>query len=48
MAHNLDPPESVPANQIAPRVGLWFKRKFELEIQTRFDPNLAKFISFDL
>jgi hypothetical protein len=48
MAHNLDPPESVPTCQDAPRVGLWFKQKFELEIQTRFDPNLAKFISFDL
>jgi hypothetical protein len=43
-----DPAEPVSSNQITPRVGLWFKQKFELEIQTRFDPNLAKFISFDL
>jgi hypothetical protein len=38
----------VPTNQITPRVGLWFKQHFELEIQTRFDPDLAKFIYFDL
>jgi hypothetical protein len=48
MTHNVDPTETVSANQITPRVGLWFKQKFELEFQTRFDPNLAKFVSFDL
>jgi hypothetical protein len=48
MARNLDPPEMVPTNQNTPRVGLWSKQKFDLDIQTRFDLNLAKFISFDL
>jgi hypothetical protein len=48
MSHNVDPTKTVPANWTTPRVGLWFKQKFELEIQTRFDPNLAKFICFDL
>jgi hypothetical protein len=35
MAHNLDPPETVPTNQNTPRVGLWFKQKLELEIQNQ-------------
>jgi hypothetical protein len=48
MSHSVDPTETVPANHITPRVGLWFKQNFELEFQTRFDPNLAKFISSDL
>jgi hypothetical protein len=48
MSHNLNPLESVQTNQTTPRVGLWFKQKFDLEFQTRFGFNLAKFISFDL
>jgi hypothetical protein len=43
-----DPTEMVPANQITPRVGFLFKQKFDLEFETRFDPNLWKIISFDL
>jgi hypothetical protein len=38
----------VPANQITPRVSFLFKQNFDLEFETRFDPNLAKFIPFDL
>jgi hypothetical protein len=38
----------VPTNQITPRVGFQFKQKFDLEFETRFDPNLQKIISFDL
>jgi hypothetical protein len=48
MPHVHDPAEPVLPNQITPRVGFWFKQNFELEIQTRFDPNLAKIISSDL
>jgi hypothetical protein len=40
--------ETVPANQITPRVGFLFKQKFDLEFETRIDPNLQKIISFDL
>jgi hypothetical protein len=43
-----DPTETVPANQITPRVGFLSKQKFDLEFETRFDPNLQKIISFDL
>jgi hypothetical protein len=45
MAKIPDPPEPVPANQDTPRVGFQFKQKLDLEIGTRFDPNLVKFIS---
>jgi hypothetical protein len=44
----VDPTEAVPANQITPRVGFWFKQKFELEFEIRIDPNLQKIIFFDL
>jgi hypothetical protein len=47
-AENPDPHEEVPANQNRPRGSPLLKQKFELEFQTRFDPNLAKFISFIL
>jgi hypothetical protein len=43
-----DPIEMVLANQITPRVGFLFKQNFDLEFETRFDPNLRKIISFDL
>jgi hypothetical protein len=45
--HNGDPNEPVSASHDAPRGSPLLKTEFELEFQTRFDPNLAKFISFD-
>jgi hypothetical protein len=48
MASVADPTKAVPANQITPHVGFWFKQKLELEFEIKIDPNLQKIISFDL
>jgi hypothetical protein len=40
MASVADPTETVLANQIMPRVGLYFKQNSEFDFEVRFEPNL--------
>jgi hypothetical protein len=48
MAQNHYPAEPVSSSRKEPRGSPLIKTKFELEFEIRFDPNLAKIISFDL